>query len=146
MRSIFHFLAVLPIVALLTTGCINAQQKLGRGIRNSVEPVRMGELRHSMEQTAVWDSPAEGATTGFVSGVCRTAARTGIGIYEVLTFPFPPYHPIATKYLSPNPSYPDNCGPVLASDPLYQANHYIGFQTGTTFGFVPGYQFDPLGQ
>lgn len=146
MRSILPFLAVLPIVALLTSGCINAQEKLGRGIRNAVEPVRMGELRRSMEQSAVWNSPTEGATTGVVNGVCRTAARTGIGIYEIITFPFPPYHPVATKYLSPNPAYPDNCQPVLAADPLYNSNHYIGYQTGTTFGFVPGSQFDPLGQ
>ncbi len=146
MRSILHFLAVLPIVALLTSGCINAQEKLGRGIRNTVEPVRMGELRNSMEQSAVWNSPAEGATTGVVNGVCRTAARTGIGIYEIITFPFPPYHPVATKYLSPNPSYPDNCAPGVANDPLYSTSHYIGYDTGSRFGFVPGCQFDPLGQ
>lgn len=146
MRSILHFLAVLPIVALLTSGCINAQEKLGRGIRNTVEPVRMGDLRRSMEQTSVWDSPAEGATTGVVTGVCHTAARTGIGIYEILTFPFPPYHPVATKYVSPLPTYPDNCKPGLPFDPLYSTDHYIGYQTGVAFGFVPGNQFDPLGQ
>jgi len=146
MRNVFSVLALFAILAITASGCAGPEEKLGRGIRNTCEIVRLSGLRTSMEQTTVWDSPAEGATTGVVKGIDLSLARTGVGIYEVITFPFPPYHPVATKYLSPLPTYPDNCKPGIPNDPLYDANHYIGYQTGVTFGFVPGNQFDPLGQ
>ncbi|HEX3627024.1 MAG TPA: exosortase system-associated protein, TIGR04073 family [Verrucomicrobiae bacterium] len=145
MRNILPILALAATTALLTSGCVGAQEKLGRGVRNTCEVVRLGGLRTSMEQTAVWNSPTEAATTGVVKGVCLSAARTGVGIYEVVTFPFPPYHPIARKYLTPLPTYPDNYRPSLPDDPLYQTDHYIGFTGGTAFGWVPGSQFEPLG-
>lgn len=146
MRKIFPLIALLAIAALFTSGCAGPEAKLGRGIRNTCEIVRLSGLRQSMEQTAVWNSPAEAATTGVVKGFDKSIARTGIGIYEVITFPFPPYHPVATKYLSPNPTYPDNCVPGLPDDPLYSTDHYIGYSTGSKFSWVPGVQFDPLGQ
>lgn len=136
---------MLAIAVLLTSGCAGPEAKLGRGIRNTCEIVRLGGLRTSMEQTAVWNSPVEGCTTGVVKGLDLSLARTGIGIYEVVTFPIPPYHPVCTKYLSPLPTYPDNCQPALADDPLYHTDQHIGFSTGRAFGFFPGSQFDVLG-
>ena len=47
-----------------------------------------------MEQTALWDDPNTASTTGFLRGFNRTMARTGIGIYEIVTFPIPPYTPM----------------------------------------------------
>lgn len=145
MRNILPLLALSATVAILASGCVGAQEKLGRGVRNTSEVVRLGELRTSMEQTTVWNSPAEGVTTGVVKGVCRSAARTGLGIFEVVTFPIPPYHPIWKKYLTPLPTYPDNYRPALPNDPLYQTDHYIGFSGGNNFGWVPGSQFTVFG-
>ena len=73
---------------------------------NFYEVVRLGEMRRSIEQTAVFDSTDAAFTTGFVHGFDRSVARTGIGLYEILTFPFPPYHPVATKYFTPGPHIP----------------------------------------
>jgi putative exosortase-associated protein (TIGR04073 family) len=145
MRNILPLLALIAVTTLLT-GCIGAQEKLGRGVRNTCEVVRLGGMRTEMEQTTVWNSPTEGATTGVVKGVCLSAARTGVGIYEVITFPFPPYHPIARKYLTPLPTYPDNyMNTGLPNDPAYQSDHYLGFSGGNSFGWVPGCQFNIYG-
>ena len=67
---------------------------------NFYEVVRMGEMRRSIEQTAVFDSPDAGFTVGVVRGFDRSLARTGIGVFEVVTFPLPPYGPMFTRYLA----------------------------------------------
>lgn len=146
MRSALSLLALSALVVTLTAGCAGPEEKLGRGVRNTTEIVRLGELRTTMEQTAVWDSPSQAATTGVVKGVDLTLARTGVGLYEIVTFPFPPYHPVLTKYLSPNPPYPDNYRPDLPNDPLYQTDQYIGYSGGTWASFIPGSQFEVLSQ
>jgi hypothetical protein len=44
-----------------------------------------------MEQAMLWDNPDTAFTTGFIRGMHRSLARTFIGAYEVITFPFPSY-------------------------------------------------------
>jgi len=68
-------------------------------------------------------------------------ARTGLGLYEMITFPFPPYHPIATKYFTPGPAYPESYKPGLISDPLFDTDTYTGFSGGDIAPFVPGSRF-----
>jgi putative exosortase-associated protein (TIGR04073 family) len=145
MRNVLPLLALLASAALLTSGCAGPEAKLGRGIRNTCEIVRFGGLRTSVEQTTVWNSPTEGCTTGVIKGVDLSLARTGVGLFEVITFPFPPYHPICTKYISPLPAYPDNYRPSLPNDPIYHNDQYIGFSGGNVLGWVPGSQFDVFG-
>jgi putative exosortase-associated protein (TIGR04073 family) len=145
MRNALSLFGLLAIIAVVTPGCSGPEEKLGRGVRNTADIVRMGELRTSVEQTGVWDGPADACTTGVVKGVDKTLARTGLGIYEVITFPIPPYHPIWTKYLSPEPSQPDNYVSSLPSGPLYATDHYTGFSGGSAFGWVPGSQFNVFG-
>jgi putative exosortase-associated protein (TIGR04073 family) len=145
MRNVLPVLTLLAIAVLFTSGCAGPEAKLGRGIRNTYEVVRLSGLRTSMEQTAVWNSSSEAATTGVVKGLDLTLARTGVGLYEVVTFPIPPYHPVCTKYLSPLPPHPDNYMPELPDGPLYQTDHYIGFSGGRAFGWVPGSQFEVFG-
>jgi putative exosortase-associated protein (TIGR04073 family) len=142
MRNVMPFLAVAVLAAWFTSGCAGPEQKLGRGMSNFYEGVRLGEMRRSVEQTAVFDSTDAAFTTGFVHGFDRSMARTGIGFYEVLTFPFPPYHPIATKYLSPEPAYPDSYKPGLPDDPLFNTDTYIGFSGGDVAPFIPGSRFN----
>ena len=141
MRNIFSFLATLAIAAVLSSGCANTEKKLGRGMSNMAEFARMGEIRRSVEQTALFDQPGGHYATGFVRGLNKTFARTGIGIYEVVTCPFPPYDPVFTDYLSPNPVYPDNYAPELIADPLFATDNDMGFSGGDIAPYFPGSRF-----
>jgi putative exosortase-associated protein (TIGR04073 family) len=135
------FLTVVTLAALLTSGCAGPEQKFGRGMGNTFEVVRMGEMRRSVEQTAVFDSPGAGYTVGAVRGLNRSLARTGLGVYEVVTFPLPPYHPICTRYLSPDPAFPESYKPGLISDSTFDTDTYTGFSGGDVAPFIPGSRF-----
>src|SRR5262245_44456290 len=97
MRKTLTLLAASIVVCFMATGCAKTEQKLGRGLSNTAEIVRWGEFRRTMEQTAVFEGP-DSTGVGFVRGFARTLGRTGIGIYEVVTCPIPPYDPVATDY------------------------------------------------
>lgn len=134
MRIGVSILAVAALAAL--TGCAGPENKFGRGLANMTEIVRGGEMQRSMEQTAMWDGPSTMHTTGFARGFTRTIARTGIGIYEVVTFPLPPYKPIATPdhRLYPDPSvrttkYPWG-GLTLSEKPVFPSAYEPGFEAG----------------
>jgi putative exosortase-associated protein (TIGR04073 family) len=110
-------------------------------VDNTFDIVRMGELRRSVEQTSVFESPELGYTVGFVHGVDRTLERTGMGIFQIATFPIPPYGPIETKYFAPEPPYPANNKPGLLSDSLFDTDTYVGFSGGDIAPLVPGSRF-----
>src|SRR5271156_5607619 len=111
MRKQILLFSALVLAGVFASGCANTEQKLGRGMRNTYEIVRLGELRRTMEQTALFDTPDTSYTLGVFRGLNRTLARTGVGIYEIVTAPIPPYHPVFTRYLKPEPVYPDNFTP-----------------------------------
>src|ERR1051325_10281943 len=94
MRTSFSLLAVLGAVTLMAVGCAGPERKFGRGMLNVTEFTRMGEIRRSMEQTALWENKDGAYTTGFMHGFNRSLARTAVGAYEVVTAPFPPYDPV----------------------------------------------------
>lgn len=146
------------------TGCAGPENKFGRGINNLTEIVRGGEMRRSMEQTALWDGPIHGPTTGFARGLTRTMARTGVGVYEVITFPFPPYKPVLYSQgkLYPDysmktrdypwgglempeaPGFPDSYQPGLPGDGLFDTDHSMGLSGGEVAPFLPGSRFRVL--
>src|ERR1035437_5682470 len=101
MRNVIPFLALAALAAVFTSGCRGPETKLGRGVSNTLEVTRMGEVRRSVEQAAIFDSPSAGYTFGLVRGVDRTVARTAMGVVEVVTFPLPPYQPVLTSYVKP---------------------------------------------
>ena len=141
MRTTLTFLA---LAALLTTGCehmAKTEKKFGRGMANTYEIVRGGEMRRTMEQTALFNSPEAAYTTGFIRGLNRSLARTGIGIYEVITAPFPPFDPVATDYLAPGPVYPDSYRPALIEDSMFATDANLGFSGGDVAPMVPGSRF-----
>lgn len=123
--------------AFLSTGCAGPERKLGRGLTNVAEVTRLGELRHSMEQSAIWDGPEQGLSAGFIHGISKTFKRTAVGVYEVATFP------ISTDpILEPEwGQYPDNFRPNLVSDSTFATDGALGFSGGDVAPFLPGSRF-----
>jgi len=141
MRNVKNLLAVAALTALFTAGCTGPETKMGRGISNTLNIVNMGEIERGVEQGAVMSDPGPGYATGAIHGFNQTLARTGMGIYEIVTFPFPPYHPVMTKYVSPTQGYPDSYKPGLVDNPVFQTDTYYGFSGGDVFPMVPGSRF-----
>ena len=138
MRISSIFMCVLA-AAFLSTGCAGPERKLGRGLTNLAEVSRLGELRRSMEQRAIWDSPEQGMSRGFISGVSNTVKRTAVGAYEVVTFPIPKYdEPIIEPEWG---VYPDNYKPNLLSDSTFATDGALGFSGGDIAPFLPGSRF-----
>ena len=157
MRKLLIFLAA----ALAFTGCAGPERKLGRGMNNLTEFARGGEMRRSIEQTALWGGSSSAFTTGFIRGFNRSLARTAIGAYEVLTFPIPSYNPLLDSpdkiypdatvrnrsypfggmVLSENPVYPDSFKPGLLSDSIFATDTSLGFSGGDVAPMIPGSRF-----
>ena len=161
MRIAFSFLAVVVVAGL--TGCAGPEQKFGRGVSNLGEIARGGEMRRAKEQTGLWDGPSQGPT-GFARGFTRTMARTGVGIYEVVTFPLPPYRPVfvqkAPLYpdasvktrnpawggleLSEKPVYPSSFSPIFPFTGVFDTDRQLGFSGGAVAPWLPGNRFSVL--
>jgi putative exosortase-associated protein (TIGR04073 family) len=138
MRNVLSLAAIVAVAGLFGAGCAGPEQKLGRGINNVTELARGGEIRRSMEQTALWEGTDKAYTTGFIRGFDRSMARTGVGLYEILTFPFPSYDPV---FLPEDPVYPDSYTPSLIADPTFGPDSHIGFSGGDIAPMVPGSRF-----
>ncbi len=123
---------------MLLSGCVGGERKLGRGLTNLTEPLRMGELRRAMEQDAIWKSPEEGISTGLIHGLSNTAKRTLVGVFEVATFPLPSYEPVLEPEFG---QYPDNYRPNLLSDSAFATDGALGFSGGDIAPFLPGSRF-----
>lgn len=134
-------LALLVLTAAFAAGCANTERKFGRGMSNLFELARLGEFRRSVEQTALFDGPDAGYTVGFVRGLNRSLARAGVGIYEIVTAPIPPYDPVFTDYLTPGPVYPDNYTPGILADSMFATDWNLGFSGGDVMPFLPGSRF-----
>src|ERR1035441_575248 len=132
MRNILPFLATVAVAAVLTSGCRRS---------NMAEFARLGEIRRSIEQTALFEQPGGHYTTGFIRGFDRSVVRTGVGIYEVVTAPFPPYDPVFTDYISPNCVYPDNYRPDILDDSLFATDSDMGFSGIDIAPWIPGSRF-----
>jgi putative exosortase-associated protein (TIGR04073 family) len=143
MRKTISSLAMMGLVGLMATGCSTynkMEKKLSRGINNATEIVRLGEMRRTMEQSAFFGGE-DVAYPGLVKGFNRSLARTGVGIYEIVSFPFPSYDPIFTDYLTPGVVYPDNYKPLIMEDDMYSADVYTGFSGGDIAPLIPGSRF-----
>ena len=131
-------ISAIAAAALLLTGCAGPERKFSRGLNNVTEFARLGEIRRSMEQTALWDGTSQGYSLGFVRGVNRSLLRTGVGVYEIITFPFPNYDPV---FLPEHPIYPDANRPNFVSDPSWGPDSNLGFAGGDIAPHVPGSRF-----
>ena len=138
MRKSLSLLIAITGAALLAAGCAGPERKLGRGVLNATEFVRGGELRRSMEQTALWENTDATYTTGFMHGFNRSVARTAVGVYEIVTFPIPSYDPI---FLPEYPVYPDSYRPRLLEDSTFAPDSALGFSGGDISPMIPGSRF-----
>lgn len=81
---------VLITLALTVSAVCFAQDpftKLGRGVANTL--TGWVELPKNIYHTSVEDNAFAGITLGLAKGAGMTIVRTGAGIYEIVTFPFP---------------------------------------------------------
>lgn len=150
MRKIIFPLAAIA-VALIAVGCEGPEQKLGRGLSNTFEIVRWGELRRSVELNGVEPIPSFGYY-GFVHGFDRSIERTGLGIAEVVTFPIPTptYAPMAPKFydhapgddrVDADPVQPSSYTPGHISDAIFDTDTFTGFSGGDVAPWAPGSRF-----
>jgi putative exosortase-associated protein (TIGR04073 family) len=82
--------AVLAVVILTAATVCFANDpftKLGRGLANTL--TGWVELPKNIYSTSVEDNPLAGVTLGLAKGAGMTLVRTGAGIFEIATFPFP---------------------------------------------------------
>ena len=140
MRKMF-FLFVAGLAAVGLTGCSGPEQKLSRGLDNTFELVRWGDMRRSVEQSAVFSAPDVSYSYGVIHGFDQSVKRAALGIYEVATFPIPSYTPIATKYVPVTPSSPDSYKPSLIADTTFNTCTYSGYGGGDIMPFIPGSRF-----
>jgi putative exosortase-associated protein (TIGR04073 family) len=143
MRNISFTIIPFLGAVLLLAGCAGPEEKLGRGMVNSMEFLRMGEMRRSIEQTAVLDSPNLEYTTGVLKGADRTARRTAAGFYEVFTFPFPNHSPkdYGPIFFPANPVYPDSYKAEMLSDQITSPDTSLGFGGGDIAPMIVGSRF-----
>lgn len=147
MRKSVLLLGCLAAVTLFSVGCSGPERKLGRGINNVTEFARLGEIRRSMEQTAIWEGNDVAYTTGFIHGFNRSVLRTAVGAFEVISFPIPSYEP----YLQPgnslipdmavDPVYPDSYKPKTIASSTFETDTSLGFTGGDIAPMVPGSRF-----
>jgi putative exosortase-associated protein (TIGR04073 family) len=141
MRKMF-FLFVAVVAAVGVTGCSGPEHKLARGLDNTFELVRWGDMRRSVEQNAVFSEPNISYSYGFIHGFDQSISRAGLGIYEIATFPIPSYKPVCTNYIPINPQYPDSYRPGLISDSTFDTDTYSGYAGGDIMPFIPGSRFN----
>ena len=124
-------------VVALASGCASAERKLGRGLNNLTEPLRLGEFGRSYEQAYLWDGADASTSVGVIKGINRTIGRTIVGAVEVATFPIP-----SEPYFKPtHPVYPDVYKPNVLDSSSIQADKAIGFDSGDVAPFLPGSRF-----
>lgn len=98
------FFGMMFSVFLLAAGTVEAQydkelgpvdraaRKLGRGISNIVfSPI---EIYNSIYDVQKRDGEVAAVTYGLFQGTTRTVARTGLGIFEIATFPVGGHRPL----------------------------------------------------
>ena len=87
-KGLIVFVAVLMIFSLATT-CF--AQDMGKKLTIGLANILTGwvELPKNIYDTSVEDNLFSGLTLGLATGVGMAIVRTGAGIYETVTFPFP---------------------------------------------------------
>ena len=87
-KGVIVFLAVV-VVLNICTACYaqNALKKLGRGVANII--TGWIEIPKNVYDTSQEENILMGLTVGLAKGLGMSVIRTGVGIYDTVTFPFP---------------------------------------------------------
>lgn len=137
MREPLKKIGLLSGTALLLVGCASAQNKFSRGVTNLREPLRMGEIQRSFEQTYLWDGPEAAYSKGLARGFSRTIGRTLAGAVEVATFPIP-----SGPMIKPvDPVHPDSYVPDVIETSAVQTSNSLGFDSSDVAPIIPGSRF-----
>jgi putative exosortase-associated protein (TIGR04073 family) len=143
MRNVTPLLALAALAALFTAGCAGPEQRLGSGVSNLTEFVRLGEMQRGIEQSTLFD-PQAGFSTGVIHGFDQSVYRTVAGAYQIVTFPagnLLTQSSFEQKYMPKGTPYPDSYHPGLPNQTTFQTDNYVGFSGGNIAPFVPGNRF-----
>ena len=88
MKKIFSIVLLLAIIFMCgNSHADTALKKLGRGAANVITcPI---EIVYRIGEVNKEDGPIAAFTWGVLNGVWRTGVRAVVGVYEIITFPFP---------------------------------------------------------
>jgi len=87
-KGIIVGVVLLTIICMASTSYAqDPGKKLMRGLANVL--TGWVELPKNIYETSVEDNMFAGITIGLAKGVGMTIVRTGAGVYETVTFPFP---------------------------------------------------------
>ena len=84
---IMMFVMILVLAVATSSYAQDPAKKLGRGLANIL--TGWIELPKNIYDVSVEDNPLAGLTIGLAKGIGMTIVRTGAGVYETVTFPFP---------------------------------------------------------
>jgi len=81
-------IAIVTILSIATASYAqDPAKKLGRGVANIL--TGWLEIPKNIYNTSIEANPMVGITVGTAKGIGMSIVRTGAGVYEVITFPFP---------------------------------------------------------
>ena len=87
-KMLVVFVAVVAILSIATSSFAqDPAKKLGRGIANIL--TGWVEIPKNIYNTSIEANPLVGLTVGTAKGIGMSIVRTGAGVYELITFPFP---------------------------------------------------------
>ena len=103
MKKIAVILIVLVslTVSLRPAEAQTASDKLGRGLANTLTGILA--LPYTMKEETDKNGIIAGMTTGTIKGIGNVIVRELVGVYEILTFPFPV--PEGYRPVLDNPEY-----------------------------------------
>ena len=87
-KTLFVCFVIIAVMGMATQAYAqDPAKKLGRGLANIL--TGWVELPKNIYDTSVEENVLSGLTMGLAKGVGMTIVRTGAGVYETVTFPFP---------------------------------------------------------
>ena len=91
MKMVKGIIILVAILMVLNIATASYAQDMGKKLYRGLANVVTGwvELPKNIYDTSVEDNVLSGLTVGLAKGVGMTIVRTGAGVYETATFPFP---------------------------------------------------------
>jgi hypothetical protein len=141
MAKSFSILGAVVLLAVLAAGCAGPEKKFGRGINNVYEPIRLAEMRRSIEQGAL----AKPNDINYHTGVIRGFNKHSPGRASASTRSSPRrsrpmirFSPITCA----ESQYPDSLQARLFEDSTFRHGYFHRVQRRRSVApFIPGSRF-----